>query len=384
MKSLSLFAGVGRADAALEALGIPTAAFSETEDYVRAVMRKRFPNAIDLGDIRGVQGELGEIGVMSGGFPCQDISNAGKRAGIEGSRSSLWSEYARLIALYYPKLVFVENVSALLSRGIDVVLRDLYEIGYACEWDCIPAAAVGAPHLRDRIWMVAYPDSRDPLHVFGEERLERSLGLLEYPPSKWPRAGRMEQGAVWVKEPVARRKTKRLNPGSAWIGVQLSDAHGWWHGPVFPTPSATSYGTNQGGAMGRVGPVRHSLESMARHGMWPTPKSSDAPPGAGMAERYGPGQRRSNLPDAVAYHRDPSTPVGVLNADWVEWLMGMPVGTTDLDCENPVAYSWDREPEGIPRVTEGQPHRKQRLSACGNAQVEQVAQWVAARALERL
>jgi DNA (cytosine-5)-methyltransferase 1 len=97
------------------------------------------------------------VDAICGGFPCQDISHAGKGAGIEGERSGLWFEYARLIGELRPRYVFVENVSALLNRGIDRVLGDLAALGYDAEWHCIPASAVGAPHRRDRIWIVAYP-----------------------------------------------------------------------------------------------------------------------------------------------------------------------------------------------------------------------------------
>jgi DNA (cytosine-5)-methyltransferase 1 len=100
---------------------------------------------------------LEPVDVICGGFPCQDISHAGKRAGIGGERSGLWGEYARIIRELRPDYVIVENVGALLVRGIDVVLRDLAEIGYDAEWDIISAAAVGAPHLRERVWIVAYP-----------------------------------------------------------------------------------------------------------------------------------------------------------------------------------------------------------------------------------
>src|SRR5271163_1833720 len=94
--------------------------------------------------------------IVSGGFPCQDISNAGKRAGITGSRSRLWREMVRCVRVVRPELVFVENVAALLGRGMGVVLGDLAEIGYDAIGDCISAADVGAPHLRRRIWIVAH------------------------------------------------------------------------------------------------------------------------------------------------------------------------------------------------------------------------------------
>lgn len=88
---------------------------------------------------------------------CQDISLAGKGAGIEGERSGLWAEYARLIGELRPEYVIVENVAALLGRGLDRVLGDLASIGFDAEWHCIPASAVGAPHRRDRLWLIAYP-----------------------------------------------------------------------------------------------------------------------------------------------------------------------------------------------------------------------------------
>ena len=96
------------------------------------------------------------VRIVDGGFPCQDISNAGKRAGITGSRSRLWREMVRCIRVVRPDLVFVENVAALLCRGMGDVLGDLAEIGYDAEGDCISAADVGAPHLRRRIWIVAH------------------------------------------------------------------------------------------------------------------------------------------------------------------------------------------------------------------------------------
>jgi DNA (cytosine-5)-methyltransferase 1 len=98
-----------------------------------------------------------DVRIVTGGFPCQDISNAGKRAGITGSRSGLWREMVRCIRVVRPRLVFVENVAALLCRGMGEVLGDLAAIGYDAQGDCISAADVGAPHLRRRIWIVAYP-----------------------------------------------------------------------------------------------------------------------------------------------------------------------------------------------------------------------------------
>lgn len=96
--------------------------------------------------------------VVCGGFPCQDISNAGGGTGITGTRSGLWAYLCGAIRMVRPKYAIVENVAALLNRGLDTVCGDLAEIGYDTEWHCIPAANIGAPHLRDRIWIVAHPD----------------------------------------------------------------------------------------------------------------------------------------------------------------------------------------------------------------------------------
>lgn len=103
-----------------------------------------------------------DFSIMSGGFPCQDISNAGKRAGIGGERSGLWSEYLRLIRAVRPSYVLVENVAALLVRGIGRVLGDLAESGFDAEWSVLPACALGFPHTRERVFIVAYADGLQP------------------------------------------------------------------------------------------------------------------------------------------------------------------------------------------------------------------------------
>ena len=133
--------------------------FSEIDPYASAVLRKHWADVPNHGDVRNVgRGTVEPVDVLCGGFPCQDISNAGKRAGIDGERSGLWAEYARVIGELRPRYVIVENVSALLGRGLGRVLGDLAALGFDAEWHCIPASAVGAPHRRDRIWIVA--DSR--------------------------------------------------------------------------------------------------------------------------------------------------------------------------------------------------------------------------------
>lgn len=155
----ALFSGIGGMELGLESTGFfETKWFSEIQPYSIQIMEQRFPGAYNIGDIKNVKwNEIEKVDVLTGGFPCQDISNAGKRKGIEGKRSGLWKEYVKSISCIRPKYVIVENVSALRRRGLDRVLGDLVSLGYDCEWNCIPAANIGANHLRDRIFIIAYP-----------------------------------------------------------------------------------------------------------------------------------------------------------------------------------------------------------------------------------
>ena len=162
MKHLDLFSGIGGFALAARWVGWETVGFCEIDQYCQKVLRKHWPDVPIYEDVRELDGRtMGHVDIITGGFPCQDISYAGKGAGIRGERSGLWSELCRIIGELRPGLAVLENVSALLGRGLDVVLGDLAEIGYDAEWHCISAAHVGAPHLRDRIWIIAYPQHSD-------------------------------------------------------------------------------------------------------------------------------------------------------------------------------------------------------------------------------
>ena len=178
MKHLDLFSGIGGFALAARWVGWKTVGFCEIDPYCQKVLAKHWPGVPIYDDIKEVTAERlradGIVGaetgeaesggnslVITGGFPCQDIIYAGKGAGIEGERSGLWTELARIIGEVRPRYAVLENVAALLSRGLDRVAGDLAEIGYDCEWHCIPASSIGAPHRRDRIWIIAYPQHPD-------------------------------------------------------------------------------------------------------------------------------------------------------------------------------------------------------------------------------
>jgi len=271
LRVLDLFSGIGGFSLGLERTGgFRTVAFCEIDKYCQMVLHKHWPGTWVFGDVRDVtaarvsevladsecdgrdsgpesrgalpatsevEGKESEprriadaaangcsIDVICGGFPCQDISFAGKGAGITGERSGLWSEYARIIGEVRPRYVIVENVAALLGRGLGRVLGDLAALGYDAEWHCIPASAVGAPHRRDRVWIVAYPN-RDGEHDgaidaevggtsesvadYDEPRLQGRLGrLLRECAGQWTAgAGDSRYGIAdwWQSEPDVGR-----------------------------------------------------------------------------------------------------------------------------------------------------------------------------------
>ncbi|ELT4634182.1 DNA cytosine methyltransferase [Acinetobacter baumannii] len=166
MNELALFSGAGGGVLASYLLGWRTVCAVERDAYAAQVLAQRQNDGIleafpIWSDITSFEGKpwRGIVDVISGGFPCQDISSAGKGAGIEGERSGLWSEMARIIGEVRPSYVFVENSPMLVSRGLTRVISDLAKMGYDAQWARFSASNFGAPHIRDRIWIVAHSQS---------------------------------------------------------------------------------------------------------------------------------------------------------------------------------------------------------------------------------
>lgn len=166
MNELALFSGAGGGVLASYLLGWRTVCAVERDAYAAQVLAQRQNDGIleafpIWSDITSFDGKpwRGIVDVISGGFPCQDISSAGKGAGIEGERSGLWSEMARIIGEVRPSYVFVENSPMLVSRGLTRVISDLAKMGYDAQWARFSASNFGAPHIRDRIWIVGYSRS---------------------------------------------------------------------------------------------------------------------------------------------------------------------------------------------------------------------------------
>jgi DNA (cytosine-5)-methyltransferase 1 len=213
LRVLDLFSGIGGFSLGLERTGgFETVAFCEIEPFCRRVLAKHWPNVRQYEDVRTLTADTLRrdgiaVDVICGGFPCQDISLAGiGRKGLAGERSGLWSEIARISSELRPEYIFLENVSALLGNGLDTVLGDLAALGYDAEWHCLQASRVGAPHDRDRVWIIAYRDKIG--RVLTGQHIDREYAL--------------QAGCQW--------HTSAPNSGwgdvQRWFGALIQDGYG--------------------------------------------------------------------------------------------------------------------------------------------------------------
>jgi DNA (cytosine-5)-methyltransferase 1 len=204
MRFLDLFSGIGGFSLGLERTGgFQTIAFCEIDPFCRKVLAKHWPGMPCFEDITKLGREeldgLGKVDVICGGFPCQDISCAGKGAGIHAARSGLWWEMLRIIRLVRPRYVLVENVAALLNRGLDEVLGSLAESGYDAEWQMLRAQDFGLNHRRERLFIIAYSSKQRFIQnaiftkIDAEENRQRSSNpvsgrdVFEWNGRKYPR-----------------------------------------------------------------------------------------------------------------------------------------------------------------------------------------------------
>ncbi|QQD28851.1 DNA cytosine methyltransferase [Pseudomonas simiae] len=182
MNELALFAGSGGGILGGHLLGWRTVCAVERDAYSAQVLAQRqndgalatFPIWSDVCSFDG-RPWRGLVDVVSGGFPCQDISAAGTGAGIDGARSGLWRQMARIIGEVRPRKVYLENSPLLVGRGLAMVLGDLAEMGYDAQWCIVSASDVGAPHQRDRCWLVAHDNGTWQSQSAGEQQ-ERRMG----------------------------------------------------------------------------------------------------------------------------------------------------------------------------------------------------------------
>lgn len=199
------FCGIGGFSLGFKRAGFEIIGGCEIDPYARAVYEKNFGIKPD-GDIRSIESIPADI--ICGGFPCQDISNANPNGkGLDGERSGLWWELARIIKNSSPRYVVLENVSALLSNGMGDILRFFSEVGYDVEWDCLRAKDFGASHLRDRLWIVAYSNSnRDFTEKRRRETTQKKISGVD----------RSENSAIWELIRTSRWEVKPAVGGGAY------------------------------------------------------------------------------------------------------------------------------------------------------------------------
>ena len=212
----SLFSGIGGLELGLEnalrdgGFDVSTIWQCESNPWCRSVLARHWPDAVRHDDVQRLRASnAAPVDVLCGGFPCQDVSRAGTKTGLDGERSGLWWQFARIIRELRPRFVVVENVSTLANLGLDDVLGSLSDSGYDAQWTCVRASDVGAPHRRERLFIVAWRVA-DAVR----ERSPREL-----PTGAAPRAAR-RRGAV------PRASEPRLGGGAHGLPAGL-DAHRW-------------------------------------------------------------------------------------------------------------------------------------------------------------
>ncbi|OQQ17778.1 DNA cytosine methyltransferase [Streptomyces sp. M41(2017)] len=289
--NVSFCTGSAALDQAVHAVtGLPTVMVAEKDPAASRLLAARLPHAHNLGDITAIDWDSLSTGprpaALTAGFPCQDISNAGPRGGIAGDRSGLWKTIAHAVRVLRPRLVFLENVAALRSRGLDVVAADLAAIGYDARWMCLRAGdpEVGACHRRDRWFAVAYPAAEDPYLTARPQRGPAAPGQAQSRGARAHAGGRSgvlaspDRGLRLLPTPAAADGTG--GPGLSVKrqgGMNLRTAV-----TLLPTPAARDW---KSGASNLLGTNSRPLNEVVVN-LLPTPKASDGPHG-------GPNQRDS-------------------------------------------------------------------------------------------
>lgn len=241
----SLFAGIGGFDLGLERAGFRVVWQVERNPFRQHVLARHWPQVHRREDVRFAGAHnLAAVDCIVGGFPCTDVSCAGKGAGVEhGSRSGLWREFARVVTELRPRWVVVENVPALRTRGADLVLGDLEAAGYTCWPAVVGAHHVGAPHRRDRVWIIARlapaaSERRDAAHLRADAESERA-GARRLPDDTG--AGMADPNGDPNGDPVRRQPGRGGRENGADSSVTRDDgdlAHSHSHGREGERPAA--------------------------------------------------------------------------------------------------------------------------------------------------
>jgi DNA (cytosine-5)-methyltransferase 1 len=333
----SLFAGVGGFDLGFERAGFQCKWQVEIDDYATKILKRHWPDVHRERDIRQCgRHNLERVDCIIGGFPCQDISYAGKGAGLEGARSGLFFEAIRLVCELRPRSVVLENVAGLLTRGLDRVLGTLAEVGFDAEWHCIPAAAVGAPHIRDRVFILAYRNGESAFAEHAEVDKLPSGNVADTEHKGLSRTRGEPQHKSQVFQPCNCSSEKGRG------NVADTKKHGRHKGKPDRRRVQAGIGAGQECGLRDGGETVPDTNSDRREG-----RGQDGKPAGPLGLRSGAGS-------------DEVERVRLASADW-----------------------WAIEP-AVGRVAHGISKRVDRLRCLGNAIVPQVAEVVARMAMDRL
>ena len=334
MTILSLCSGIGGLERGIEAATGGTVVLQvERDTYAQKVLARHYPDVPILNDVALVDDSWRGVDIVCGGFPCTPHSLAGDRMAGDDDRD-LWPEMARILNVVRPKVAVFENVPGLLtSRAVANdpstaghffynILRDCQSAGYYVRWDCCPASSVGALHRRDRVFLIATLD--EPVGNFASWSIQ--VPLFGTQPLQWPRAGKWN-GSAWSSTPM-------------WPLPPPDGKH-------LPTPTARDWHSG-----------KHSLEIA---------------------------NRNSRPLSEYAWRLSGCPPVANLNAEFVEWLMGYPIGYTaivgpSMHNTPPLPFTPDTD---IPWFL-NHPDRKNRIHCLGNAVVPAVSEAVARSLLNPL
>ena len=327
MRSLHLFAGGGGGLLADLLLGHRPVCAVEIDPNARAVLEARradgwFPDLAEIhDDVRNFDGFKwrGRADIVAGGFPCQDISLAGNGAGLAGARSGLWWEMWRVIREVGPRYVYLENVAAITGRGMDQVLGALAQSGWDAEWLCLPASEVGAPHRRDRWWCLG----RNPAHADSGRREQCHADHRCVPVTDAQRdAAHAHAGHEHAAQAVCAGRPAAVD-GSDLPATDTGRSQRREQLPQVSEGKRMLPNSNDANNCGAPSQMQRNVLPLNAMVMLPTPTetaNADSP-----AMQRWPAHRAlmegQQLPDGT---------LPALNPDWVELLMGWPVGWTDL------------------------------------------------------
>ncbi len=302
MRTLDLFAGIGGLSLAAEEAGMEIVGHCEIDPFCQQILQARWPDVEMIADVREVHYEPGQIEVVCGGFPCQDLSVAGRQAGLGGERSGLWFEMLRVVREAQPTWVVAENVRGAVNNALDVVCAGLGAAGYEVWPFVLPASAVGAPHKRERLFVLGCRvDEADWLLSMEMPEADPEAGEWPLHQEFWPTPRVSRAGKLSAAKWLARQDTL---PEKYGMPLQIAAQIAQW-----PTPRATEYK-----GVGPIGSSSHKFR-LDKHYL-----------------------------DATVQEAEKVT--GRLNPDWVELLMGFPQGWTDPNVATEDLPKWWGWPAG--------------------------------------